>query len=127
MLDIDGATLASAHTALGSSQAALALPCDVADAEGVAKAVATIEKQFGRLDALVNNAGIATFKPLLDTTHAEWERVLAVNLTGPFLTVQAAAPRDEPQRRRCHRQHHVDLGIARLDLARRLWHEQSRA
>jgi NAD(P)-dependent dehydrogenase (short-subunit alcohol dehydrogenase family) len=92
LLDIDGAALSTAHAALGSPQTTLALPCDVADAGGVAKAIAATEKQFGRLDALVNNAGTATFKPLLDTTHAEWERVLAVNLTGPFLTVQAAAP-----------------------------------
>ena len=41
--------------------------------------------RFGRLDALVNNAGIAVFKPMLETTLEEWQRVLAVNLTGPFL------------------------------------------
>jgi NAD(P)-dependent dehydrogenase (short-subunit alcohol dehydrogenase family) len=92
LLDIDGATLAHAHAALAQPQTALALPCDVADATGVANAIGKIEQQFGRLDALVNNAGVATFKPLLETTHAEWERVLAVNLTGPFLTVQTAAP-----------------------------------
>jgi NAD(P)-dependent dehydrogenase (short-subunit alcohol dehydrogenase family) len=40
----------------------------------------------------VNNAGTAVFKPMLETTPEEWGRVLAVNLTGPFLTVQAAAP-----------------------------------
>ena len=49
-------------------------------------------QHFGRLDALVNNAGIAIFKPLLETTQADWDRVLAVNLTGPFLCTQAAAP-----------------------------------
>ncbi len=92
LLDIDGDTLTTAHAALGQPQATLALACDVADAGGVAKAIAAIEKQFGRLDALVNNAGFAIFKPLLETTRAEWERILAVNLTGPFLTVQAAAP-----------------------------------
>ena len=42
-------------------------------------------QRFGRLDALVNNAGIAVFKPMLETTLEEWHRVLAVNLTGPFL------------------------------------------
>lgn len=91
LLDIDGATLTAAHAALRQPQT-LALTCDVADVNGVAKAIAQIETQFGRLDALVNNAGTATFKPLLETTPAEWERVLAVNLSGPFLTVQAAAP-----------------------------------
>jgi NAD(P)-dependent dehydrogenase (short-subunit alcohol dehydrogenase family) len=92
LLDIDGETLARAATGLAQPQTALALTCDVADTAGISNAVETIEKQFGRLDALVNNAGVATFKPLLETTHAEWERVLAVNLSGPFLTVQAAAP-----------------------------------
>jgi NAD(P)-dependent dehydrogenase (short-subunit alcohol dehydrogenase family) len=92
LLDIDGDILAKAHAALAAPQTTLALTCDVADAGSIAKAFGAIERQFGRLDALVNNAGIAIFKPLLETTQAEWERVLAVNLTGPFLIVQAAAP-----------------------------------
>ena len=52
----------------------------------------TVETRFGRLDALVNNAGIAVFAPLLETSDADWRRVLAVNLTGPFLCTKAAAP-----------------------------------
>jgi NAD(P)-dependent dehydrogenase (short-subunit alcohol dehydrogenase family) len=48
-------------------------------------------ERFGRIDAVVNNAGIAVFKPLLDTGYEEWSRVLAVNLNGPFLMVQATA------------------------------------
>ncbi len=46
-------------------------------------AFAALTARFGRLDALVNNAGTAVFKPLLETTLAEWNRVMAVNLTGP--------------------------------------------
>ena len=68
------------------------LTCDVADPDGVARAFATVAEHFGRLDALVNNAGIAIFKPILDVTYEDWSRVLAVNLTGPFLCTQAAAP-----------------------------------
>lgn len=92
LLDIDGETLLRAHADLAKPEATLALPCDVADPDGVKRAIAKTATRFGRLDALVNNAGAAAFKPLLETTHAEWERILAVNLTGPFLTVQAAVP-----------------------------------
>ena len=60
--------------------------------KAVASAIAEIERRFGRLDALVNNAGIAVFAPLLETSDDDWNRVLAVNLTGPFLCTKAAAP-----------------------------------
>ena len=56
------------------------------------KAFDAVAEKFGRLDALVNNAGIAIFKPILEVTYEDWSRVLAVNLTGPFLCTQAAAP-----------------------------------
>ena len=92
LLDIDAATLAQSMAALAQPDTTLALTCDVSDPAAVAAAFAQAAERFGRLDALVNNAGIAVFKPLLETTHAEWQRVLAVNLTGPFLCTQAAAP-----------------------------------
>ncbi|SEG83139.1 SDR family NAD(P)-dependent oxidoreductase [Bosea lathyri] len=92
LLDIDAATLDTAMAALAQPDATLALTCDVSDPAAVAAAFDTAMKRLGRLDALVNNAGTAVFKPLLETTHEEWQRVLAVNLTGPFLTTQIAAP-----------------------------------
>jgi NAD(P)-dependent dehydrogenase (short-subunit alcohol dehydrogenase family) len=92
LLDIDGANLARTYAALGKPDDTLAITCDVADAAGVASAVALVGQRFGRLDALVCNAGIAIFKPLLETTPEDWARTLAVNLTGPFLCTQAAAP-----------------------------------
>ena len=55
-------------------------------------AVARAAEHFGRLDALVNNAGVAVFAPVLDTSEEDWTRILAVNLTGPFLCTRAAAP-----------------------------------
>ena len=51
-----------------------------------------MKREFGALDALVNNAGTAVFKPALDTTHRRISAHLDVNLTGPFLIVKAAAP-----------------------------------
>jgi NAD(P)-dependent dehydrogenase (short-subunit alcohol dehydrogenase family) len=92
LLDIEAAQLAESMAALDAAQATLAIACDVSDQASVQAAVAQAAAHFGRLDALVNNAGIAVFKPILETTLEEWSRVLAVNLTGPFLMTQAAAP-----------------------------------
>jgi NAD(P)-dependent dehydrogenase (short-subunit alcohol dehydrogenase family) len=92
LLDIEAELLAQAVAGLAKPEATLALPCDLADPAAIERAFATLMSRFGRLDALVNNAGTAVFKPLLETTLEEWSKVLAVNLTGPFLTVQAAAP-----------------------------------
>jgi len=91
LLDIDSETLARTRAALPSDKV-IAICCDVADPACVAEAVAQVGQKLGRLDALVNNAGIAIFKPILEVTYEDWSRVLAVNLTGPFLCVQAAAP-----------------------------------
>ena len=89
LLDIDAATLRQTEKALGD---VLALECDVADPNQVKTSIDRVATHFGRIDALVNNAGIAVFKPLLETTFDEWQRVLAVNLNGPFLCTQACAP-----------------------------------
>ena len=91
LLDIDGPAQIEAVEAL-SSDDAFAIVGDVAIPEDVTRAVGEIEARFGRLDALVNNAGVAIFKPALETTYEDWARTLDVNLTGPFLTSQACAP-----------------------------------
>jgi NAD(P)-dependent dehydrogenase (short-subunit alcohol dehydrogenase family) len=92
LLDIEGELLRGAVTALANPDNTLALHCDVSDTSAVATAMATMNRHLGRLDALVNNAGIAVFAPLLDTSDEDWRRILAVNLTGPFLCTKAAAP-----------------------------------
>lgn len=92
LLDIDGVALEASVAALGEPERTLALVCDVADPAALEGAFSLLASRFRRLDALVNNAGTAVFKPLLETTHDEWNRVLAVNLTGPFLATQLAAP-----------------------------------
>jgi NAD(P)-dependent dehydrogenase (short-subunit alcohol dehydrogenase family) len=91
MLDILGDTVRAAAKALDRPDAVLAIEADVSDPAAVHKAVQQARDQFGRIDALVNNAGIAVFKPILDVTLEDWQRVLAVNLTGPFLMTQAVA------------------------------------
>ena len=64
---------------------ALALPGDVSNETSVREMVRGVMESFGRVDVLVNNAGISAIVPAEQTTLADWNRTLAVNLTGPFL------------------------------------------
>lgn len=92
LLDIDRATLAATAARLAQQGPVQAIGADVSQPGEVAAAAAAIGERFGRLDALVNNAGVATFKPLLQTSFADWREVLATNLDGPFLCTQACVP-----------------------------------
>lgn len=91
LLDQPGETLAAE---LGGSY----LRLDVTDPDAWAAAVATIVERHGRLDVLVNNAGIATAASIAKQELDEWNRVLQVNLTGVFLGIQAVAPAMKEQR-----------------------------
>ncbi len=66
--------------------AAISLPGDVSDEDAVRGMLERVMGEFGRVDALVNNAGVSFIAPAEETTLSEWRRVLEVNLTGPFLT-----------------------------------------
>ena len=61
---------------------AIGLHCDVSDETQVAACVATTVAQAGRLDVIVNNAGMMIFKPLVETTHDDWLQVFGVDLFG---------------------------------------------
>ncbi len=65
--------------------------CDVADETGVQTLVKSVVTDFGGLDILVNNVAISDNKSILELEKAEWDRVMAVTLTAPFLTSKAAA------------------------------------
>jgi NAD(P)-dependent dehydrogenase (short-subunit alcohol dehydrogenase family) len=69
---------------------ALPVPTDVTREEAVTALFAAAQKTFGRLDVLVNNAGIATHKPTEEITLDYWQNALAINLTAPFLCSRAA-------------------------------------
>jgi NAD(P)-dependent dehydrogenase (short-subunit alcohol dehydrogenase family) len=90
--DIDAATLDRTVAQLNDSERVLGIHCDVSKPDAVTDAAARVWDRFGRLDALVNNAGVAIFKPIGDTTFEEWTFVLGTNLNGPFLCTQACAP-----------------------------------
>jgi len=92
MIDDHADNLRRESAALADPARVLAVECDVAFPGQVNAAVAQTVAAFGRIDALVNNAGVVVFKPMLEHTIDEWRRVLDVNLTGPFLCVQACAP-----------------------------------
>ncbi len=91
LLDIDAAILADTAAEL-HGQPILAVECDVSDPLQVQSSIEKIAAHFGRIDSLVNNAGVAVFKTALETTFEDWSRVMATNLTGPFLFTQACVP-----------------------------------
>jgi NAD(P)-dependent dehydrogenase (short-subunit alcohol dehydrogenase family) len=91
LIDIDAQTLAQTSATL-AGQPILAVECDVSQPQQVQISIAQIVAHFGRIDVLVNNAGVAVFKPALEVTFEDWSRVLATNLTGPFLCTQACIP-----------------------------------
>jgi NAD(P)-dependent dehydrogenase (short-subunit alcohol dehydrogenase family) len=70
-----------------------AIHLDLHDLAGAPQAVAELTERLGGLDALVNNAGYGTGKPILEMELAEWQGVIDVNLTGAFLCAQLAAKR----------------------------------
>jgi len=76
----------------GASARVFGVLCDVSVAEDWAKMVREVVCKWGRIDVLVNNAGILVQKPLMDTTWEDMEKVLHVNLLGAFLGMKACVP-----------------------------------
>jgi len=91
LVDRDRETLDAAVAKLQRADV-IGVHADVSQPEQVQHAVEAIAQAFGRIDKLVNNAGVAIFKPLLETSFAEFREVLATNLDGAFLCTQACAP-----------------------------------
>lgn len=70
---------------------ALAVQMDVTKKSDIDAGVAAAVKEYGRLDILLNNAGVAEFAPFLEMTEAQWDKTIDTNLKGYFLVAQAAA------------------------------------
>ena len=88
LTDIDVAALEVAGQDLGTR----AIITDVTDEGSVRAMVEQVMQHYGRIDILVNNAGICPLTPFESIRRAEWDRVMAINLTGAFLCSQAVAP-----------------------------------
>jgi|KBSSwiStaDraftv2_1062776.scaffolds.fasta_scaffold48045_4 NAD(P)-dependent dehydrogenase (short-subunit alcohol dehydrogenase family) len=88
LLDVDAARLAEVAAASGGA----AIPADLLDPAATAAAVARAAEALGGLDGLVNCAGVALVKPLAEISLEEWAKVLAVNLTAPYVLCRAALP-----------------------------------
>ncbi|HEX7127414.1 MAG TPA: SDR family oxidoreductase [Thermodesulfobacteriota bacterium] len=78
---------------------AVAAPMDVRDERQVASTIGDVVSRFGRLDVLVNNAGVDLTVPVSEMPVAEWDRILAVNLRGPFVAAKAALEAMRRERR----------------------------
>lgn len=89
MLDRDAAELTTAATGLDRVETAVV---DVAIADDIAAFMADAAARHGGIDALINNAGVADFGPMEDTSFGRWRRVMETNLDGVFLCSQAAVP-----------------------------------
>ncbi len=126
LLDIERELLHGAVAALASPGHTLVLDCDVSDADAVASAMETLSERFGRLDALVNNAGVAGVRAdpgnlrsgLEPRARRQPHRAVPVHQGGRAFAARAW--------RRRHRQHHLDFGGQGLDAALGLRHQQGR-
>ena len=92
-LAADGAQVAAFDLEPGQDGAeALRLSGDVRDSKQAERAITRVVDEFGRLDFLVNNAGMRPYAPLSEHDDATWADTLAVNLTGAFNFIRAAEP-----------------------------------
>jgi short-subunit dehydrogenase len=83
---------AVARSCAGLGASAEIFPCDVSDGEAVAELESGVRRTFGRVDVLINNAGKYVGAPFLETSVADFDRMLAANLRSLFLVSRAFAP-----------------------------------
>jgi NAD(P)-dependent dehydrogenase (short-subunit alcohol dehydrogenase family) len=90
VFDVDGTAIERATSELGNSSTGRV--ADVRDEAAVRAAVEAVEREFGRIDVLFNNAGVAGFGSVDDIEPAEWQRIFDVNVGGTFLMSRAVVP-----------------------------------
>lgn len=89
LLDLDGVRVAELADKLSAAgHETVGLVCDVSGEADVEAAAAQTRERFGRCDGLVNNAGVIGYESIQDVSLEAWNRVIAINLTGPFLCIK---------------------------------------
>lgn len=88
---IDINATAAQATADGFDANVIGVACDVSDSSSVRDAMATVIQQFGRLDVVVNCAGVGSIDEFVDTPDEHWHKVIGVNLTGTFICCREGA------------------------------------
>jgi NAD(P)-dependent dehydrogenase (short-subunit alcohol dehydrogenase family) len=89
-IDLAAATRAAAAAA-GSNRRAIAIEADCGDVDSIDRMVAQTVAELGRLDIIVNNAGVTRYAAIMDLTEADWDRIHRVNAKGVFFCLQRAA------------------------------------
>ena len=93
LFDIDADRLAELAGELADCDVeSLAVPVDLADTDAIAPAVAAVQERFGTIGGLVNNAGIIQLKALAETTSADFDLTVAINVRAPFVLIQQVVP-----------------------------------
>ncbi|WP_413710347.1 SDR family oxidoreductase [Rhizobium sp. Rhizsp82] len=93
LIDMDGALLAAEAEKLLAQGAAVGhMTADITDAKAIGEAVAQAEREIGRINALVNNAGVNVFAEPLETSDEEWNRCFDINLKGAWNCSKAFLP-----------------------------------
>lgn len=90
VVDIDAQGALATAEEIGAN--ALTIACDVTDSRAVDAMAKTVMAQFGQIDILVNNAGICERGAVEELTGGQWDRLMAINLKGPFLVSRAVVP-----------------------------------
>lgn len=68
------------------------IKCDVSNSDNVEQAINNVKERFGTIDCLINNAGILSYGTATDLSESEWDKVMAVNVKGPFLCAKYTIP-----------------------------------
>ena len=113
---LPGTILETAADIEANGGKAFPVPCDVSDEDQVKEMVQKVMDRYGKIDMLVNNAGIMIIgEPFLDIDPDRFDQLMAANVRGPYLTCRHVVPIMMDQRRGRHSQHRLSYGCRARD------------